>query len=49
MLLKVEQLTKQYGSKLALDNVSLSVYQGSIYGLLGPNGAVEKQLLLALF
>ena len=45
MLLKVEQLTKQYGSKLALDNVSLSVSQGSIYGLLGPNGSGKTTAL----
>lgn len=45
MLLKVEQMTKQYGSKLALDNVSLSVSQGSIYGLLGPNGSGKTTAL----
>lgn len=32
-------LTKQYGSECAVENLSLSVPQGSIYGFLGPNGA----------
>ncbi|HEV8131352.1 MAG TPA: ATP-binding cassette domain-containing protein [Acidobacteriota bacterium] len=35
----VNNLTKRYGSLLALDNVSFSVGDGEIFGLLGPNGA----------
>lgn len=37
--IKVEQLSKSYGNLLAIDNISLSVKCGTIYGLLGANGA----------
>jgi len=36
---KVENLTKKYIGKHALDNVSLSIPTGSVYGLIGRNGA----------
>lgn len=39
VLIKVENLTKKYGSSKALDNVSFEIEKGHIYGLLGPNGA----------
>ena len=32
-------LTKQYGSQLALDRLTLTIDQGEIFGFLGPNGA----------
>jgi len=32
-------VTKQYGDVTALDDVSLSVEEGEIFGFLGPNGA----------
>ncbi|GAB4180430.1 MAG: ABC transporter ATP-binding protein [Calditrichia bacterium] len=38
-MIRIEQLTKYYGEKLAIENVSFSVRQGEILGLLGPNGA----------
>jgi ABC-2 type transport system ATP-binding protein len=38
-MLRVTELTKWYGSTLALDNLSLEVPAGTVYGLLGPNGA----------
>ena len=38
-MIKVQNLTKKYGSNLALDNVSFSVKSGEIAGFLGPNGA----------
>jgi len=37
--LQVQQLTKSYGTKKALEGVSFSVERGSCFGLLGPNGA----------
>lgn len=40
-----ENITKQFANHLALDNVSVSIPQGSIYGLLGPNGAGKTTLL----
>lgn len=44
-LITVENITKKYSEHTALDNVSLSIPQGSIYGLLGPNGAGKTTLL----
>ena len=38
-MIEVRDLTKKYGSKLALDAVSFSVRDGEVLGLLGPNGA----------
>lgn len=38
-IIKVEQLSKSYGNLLAVDNISLSVKRGTVYGLLGANGA----------
>lgn len=38
-MVEVKNLTKRYGTKLALDNVSFTVEEGSIVGFLGPNGA----------
>ena len=43
-LLKIENVTKRYSGHTALNDVSLSVPQGSIYGLLGPNGAGKSTL-----
>lgn len=37
--IKVKNITKRYGQVLAVDNISFSVEQGSIFGFLGPNGA----------
>ena len=38
-LLRVEHLSKTFGTIRAVDSVSLEVRPGEIYGLLGPNGA----------
>lgn len=44
-ILNVEHVSKQYGSHMALDDVSLSVPRGTVYGLLGPNGAGKTTLI----
>ncbi|SKC65491.1 ABC transporter ATP-binding protein [Maledivibacter halophilus] len=44
-ILKVEELTKKYFNKVALDKVSISFEQGKIYGLLGPNGSGKTTLM----
>lgn len=36
---KVQQLTKNFGSFIAVDNISFEVRQGEIFGFLGANGA----------
>ena len=38
-ILKAERLTKTYGKNIAVNEVSLTVRQGDIYGLIGKNGA----------
>ena len=38
-MIKVENLTKYYGERLAVDNISFSVEKGEIVGFLGPNAA----------
>ena len=38
-MIEVRELTKVYGGKTAVDNVSFKIRNGRIYGLLGPNGA----------
>ncbi len=43
--LEVIGLSKQYGSRRALDKVSFTVSAGEMFGLLGPNGAGKTTLL----
>ncbi len=46
--IKVEQLSKSYGELLAVDNLSLSVKKGSVFGLLGANGAGKSTTIECL-
>lgn len=39
MILEIKNLVKRYGEFLAVDNASLAIKKGQIFGLLGPNGA----------
>lgn len=39
IILKTENLSKQFGSKIAVDNVSMTINKGDIYGFIGKNGA----------
>lgn len=44
-LFEARNITKQFGSQLALDDVSISVPEQCIFGLLGPNGAGKTTLI----
>lgn len=44
-ILKIENVTKSYTGHKALDDVSLDVPRGAVYGLLGPNGAGKTTLI----
>lgn len=44
-IIEVQNVSKYFGSKVALDHVSLEVPEGKIYGLLGPNGAGKSTLI----
>ncbi len=39
VVLRTRNLSKQYGQRLAVDNLNLNVQRGEIFGFLGPNGA----------
>ena len=45
IMLKIENLTKTYGDKKAIDNLSLSINAGEIYGFIGHNGAGKTTTL----
>lgn len=44
-LIQISNLTKEYGNHKVLDNVSLTIEENKIYGLLGRNGAGKTTLL----
>jgi ABC-2 type transport system ATP-binding protein len=47
-MIKVENLTKDYGEFRAIDNISFTVNKGEILGLLGPNGAGKTTIMRML-
>jgi len=44
-MLRCDSITKRFGEYAALDNVSLEMQKGQIFGLLGPNGAGKTTLI----
>ena len=46
--LRTEDLTRKFGSFTAVDHVSLTIDEGSIFGFLGPNGAGKTTLIRML-
>ncbi len=47
-VVEAKQITKKYGSVLALDKVDIHVTRGSVYGLIGDNGAGKSTFLKLL-
>jgi ABC-2 type transport system ATP-binding protein len=47
-LIEAHNLTKRYGSHVALDNAQLAIEPGRIVGLIGPNGAGKTSALRAI-
>lgn len=47
-LLRCENLTKQYGKTVALNNISFTLENGKIIGLLGPNGSGKTTFIKIL-
>ena len=47
-MLSIENLTKNYGEKKAVDNLSLHIAPGEIYGFIGHNGAGKTTTLRAV-
>ena len=44
-VLKVENVTMQFGGVIAVDNMNLEVNEGEIVSLIGPNGAGKSTFL----
>lgn len=49
MLLTTEGVVKQFGGLVAVDNVSVEVEQGEIFGVIGPNGAGKTTFINCIF
>lgn len=47
-ILQIENLNKKYGKKLALNNVTFSLEEGKVLGLLGSNGSGKTTLIKLL-
>ena len=48
VVLQSQGLTKRYGDFVAVDNLDLTVRQGEVFGLLGPNGSGKTTTILML-
>ncbi len=48
VVLEAKNLTKKYGDVIAVDNISLAVEKGALFGLLGPNGSGKTTMIKML-
>ena len=47
-VIEIAHLTKQYGEKIAVNDLNLCIKRGEVFGLLGPNGAGKTTTILML-
>lgn len=47
-MIEIKNLTRKFGEMVAVDNISLSIPKGAMYGFLGPNGAGKTTTLRML-
>jgi len=47
-IIEAKELTKRYGSALAVDRLDLAIETGEVFGLLGPNGAGKTTTILMI-
>ena len=47
-MLQISQVTKTFGDFKALDNLTMTVPRGCVYGLVGPNGAGKSTAIRCL-
>ena len=47
-MIRIENLTKNYGATMALDNLNLTINDGEIFGLIGHNGAGKSTTIKSL-
>ena len=45
VILRTNHLTKRYGHRTVVDNLSMTIYEGDIYGFIGKNGAGKTTLI----
>ena len=46
IIIEAEELTKKYGTQIAVNNLTLRIQEGEVFGFLGPNGAGKTTTLL---
>jgi linearmycin/streptolysin S transport system ATP-binding protein len=42
-VIEIKGLVKRFGKIIAVDGLSLDIYRGEVFGLLGPNGAARER------
>ena len=47
-MLRIENFTKRYGDKVAVDNLTLHIAPGEVFGFIGHNGAGKTTTLKAV-
>jgi len=48
-MIKIDGLSKKFGSKSVLNNISMDIKEGEIFALVGPNGAGKTTTLRCIY